>query len=1072
MAYNFDQLTLAYKAIHGGVAADAATQANLQLVAMLSANGQLTDAQILTNLLNGADSTTALAVLSYQFFTGKSPTAAGLTYLLNSPTNPTDLNDAYYSKFSLENRYINFAANLGIAGEGATAFATKYGAMSFSDYVASIYQTIVGASYATASGIDPAAAIASIISRKDAILATATSAGMITPNMTAAQIDIAVKAATAGYLLAEAIKADVGLYAAAANNFMAALASGTAVYNTDITKTYAPVIESVAHGTGHAADRGPNLPATATPTEPTAPVSLSLVLTTGVDNAVGAAAADTITGTHLTFNGTDVIEGGAGADTLTVTASGGGSYIMPAASVSGVETFNLVNTGDTSANTTSWTGLTQLNATTGGSTVLTTATTTNIAATVNGQGALPVVLNGGQTVSVTANGVTTGTIDIGGTTAPTGAITVNRTTTGAVAAGAITVNGGTTVSVTQASSNTSGSQTNGAVTVNGGTSTTSVTVKADKAGANGLGGTVAGNTVTIHDVNAGAAALGKITAVDIDGYTTATIQDSALTTLKLANGSGNIVIDNSGATSPATTLNLTLNGVTGGILDDADKYATLNVTTGATASTLANITDTALTTLNLGGASRLTLTSASGMTTLNTINITGAASLTATLSSTAITTIDASGSSGSNILTFRPDHATFLGGSGADTLTTVNGVINTNSALGGGDDTLIFLNSVSGTGSISGGSGTDTVALDINVAQTLSGSNAFAGLVTGFEVLRIDLNFLFVGDYTIDVGMLGNFASVVVTDDLLIMGAHNFELTNFASGGSLTLMGDLAAGGSVVLTNSAFAGGTNDTINLTLSKAGLQDIGALLTSGVETINITTKDTSASPTGAYFDKAPITDSALKVLTVSGNAGLDLGTLNTTHLTTLDASGLTLGGLIVTLGASASAVTVKGSATGPNTVVASALTADVTYTGGSGVDTLTLSDGHNVLTLGGGHDVVKIQFAAADPANTTTINDIATGDSLTFVGTTSALASLGAAVNVGAAGSLAQALDLAAAGSGSMGATQLTWFQYGGATYVVADVNAGASFVAGSDFVVKLTGLVSISGATVATDTITF
>jgi len=1053
MAYTLDQLTQAYKAVHDGIAPDAATLATFQVQAALSANGQITDAQLLSQILNGADSTTALAVLSYQFFTGKSPTAAGLDYLVNSATNLSDLNDAYYSKFSLENRYINFAANLGVQGEGASAFSAKYGAMSFGDYVASIYQTIIGSSYATAVGVDSAKAIADIVSRKDAILATATSAGMITPNMTAAQIDIALKAATAGYLLAEAIKADIGLYAAAANNFMVALAQGNAVYNTDITYTYAPGVGSFSHGNGKTLDASPtNLPTGTTPTTPTAPTAMSFILTTGADNARGDAGNDTITGTHLTFNGTDVINGGAGNDPLTITATGGGSYIMPAASVTGVETFNLVNTADTSANTTSWTGLTRLNATTSGSTVLTTATTTTVVATVNGQGALPVVLNGGKDVSLTATGVTTGTIDIGGTTAPTGVVTVNRTAAGS--AGQLTITGGTSVDVTQ---------TDGAVTINGSALTTAVKIKTT-----GTPGAIA-----ITDVNAGAAALGKITSVDLDGYTTASIGDSALSTLKLAHGSGAVNINSTGATSPVTTLNLTLNGVTGGALTDTNnKYATLNVTTGATASTLANINDTALTTLNLGGASRLTLTSASGMSALSTVNITGVASLTATLSSTAITTIDASGSSGSNILTFRPDYATFLGGSGADTLTTVNGVINTNSTLGGGDDTLIFLNGVSGTGSISGGSGTDTVALDINVAQTLSGSNAFASQVTGFEVLRIDLNFLFVGDYTIDVGMLGNFASVVVTDDLLIMGAHNFELTNFASGGSLTLMGDLAAGGSVVLTNSAFAGGTNDTINLTLSKAGIQDIGALLTSGVETINITTKDTSASPTGAYFDKAPITDSALKVLNVSGNAGLDLGTLNTTHLTTLDASGLTLGGLIVTLGASSSAITVKGSATGANTVVASALTADVTYVGGSGVDTITLSDGHNIVTLGGGNDRVNLQFAPASAVNPTTITDFAHGDSISFalVGGAPAAGALGAAITY--TGSLSTTLDVAANSTTASATAVAHWFTDGVNTYVVIDASNNNTFQVGSDYVVKLAGVLDLSAATMAGSVLTF
>ncbi|WP_454715642.1 hypothetical protein [Caulobacter segnis] len=258
MSYTLEQLSLAYKAVHVGIAPDAATQSLFQTQAILSAGGQLADAQLLGNIVNSADNSTALALLSYQFFTGKSPTAAGLAYLVNSTANLTDLNDAYYARFNLENRYINFAANLGVAGEGASAFSAKYGAMSFGDYVASIYQTIIGDSYAAAA--DSAKAIADIVSRKQAILATATSAGMINPNMTAAQIDIALKAATAGYLLAEAIKADVGLYAAAANNFMVAMAQGTVVYNTNMVYTYAPVVESASHGTGHAIDRGATLP--------------------------------------------------------------------------------------------------------------------------------------------------------------------------------------------------------------------------------------------------------------------------------------------------------------------------------------------------------------------------------------------------------------------------------------------------------------------------------------------------------------------------------------------------------------------------------------------------------------------------------------------------------------------------------------------------------------------------------------------------------------------------------------------------------------------------------------------
>ena len=68
--------------------------------------------------------------MAYEFFTGKIPSAAGMDYLV-SPTgpNPNNLNAAYYQSFSIENRNINFAVNLGKSGEGAAKFQTEYGAL-------------------------------------------------------------------------------------------------------------------------------------------------------------------------------------------------------------------------------------------------------------------------------------------------------------------------------------------------------------------------------------------------------------------------------------------------------------------------------------------------------------------------------------------------------------------------------------------------------------------------------------------------------------------------------------------------------------------------------------------------------------------------------------------------------------------------------------------------------------------------------------------------------------------------------------------------------------------------------
>ena len=90
----------------------------------------MSNAEGVARLVAAADATTSVATLAYQFFTGKIPTAAGLDYLV-SPTgpNPNNLNSDYFQSFNLENRYINFAVNLGKLGEGQAAFTAEYGGL-------------------------------------------------------------------------------------------------------------------------------------------------------------------------------------------------------------------------------------------------------------------------------------------------------------------------------------------------------------------------------------------------------------------------------------------------------------------------------------------------------------------------------------------------------------------------------------------------------------------------------------------------------------------------------------------------------------------------------------------------------------------------------------------------------------------------------------------------------------------------------------------------------------------------------------------------------------------------------
>ena len=93
----------------------------------------------------GAAGSTNVAVLAYQFFTGATPKAEGLDYLiLPTGPNPNNLNSAYYQHFNIENRFINFAVNLGKLGEGRAAFEAAYGALSLADAVTKAYTEILG----------------------------------------------------------------------------------------------------------------------------------------------------------------------------------------------------------------------------------------------------------------------------------------------------------------------------------------------------------------------------------------------------------------------------------------------------------------------------------------------------------------------------------------------------------------------------------------------------------------------------------------------------------------------------------------------------------------------------------------------------------------------------------------------------------------------------------------------------------------------------------------------------------------------------------------------------------------
>jgi hypothetical protein len=192
--------------------------------------GSLTADQVAAQIVLHAQSTTSVATTTYQFFTGAVPSSGGMDYLV-SPTgpNPNNLNSAYYQLFNIENRYINIAVNLGKLGAGQAAFSATYGSLSLFDATKLAYGTIFG--------------IAPSDTKAHALLDPTVGPGETRGDYFAyyggdGANGIGTKAAMVGWLLAEAVLADVGSYAKSNDAFLTDVALHNAPWRVDMIGHY------------------------------------------------------------------------------------------------------------------------------------------------------------------------------------------------------------------------------------------------------------------------------------------------------------------------------------------------------------------------------------------------------------------------------------------------------------------------------------------------------------------------------------------------------------------------------------------------------------------------------------------------------------------------------------------------------------------------------------------------------------------------------------------------------------------------------------------------------------------
>lgn len=778
-------------------------------------------------------------------------------------------------------------------------------------------------------------------------------------------------------------------------------------------------------------------------------------LTTGSDTFTGTANNDTFSGTTAdTLSVFDTIDGGAGVDTLNANLTG---TSMPASTtITNIEKLNVTTTGaGFTLDTTSLSGMTDVSVkdSAAGAISVTAASTTAATITGTGASAVTVVGTGGSL------GITTGA----------GAVTVGGTAV-ANAITAASVTGGTTVAIT------------------------------DRSGTS-------------------AATADKLATVSLNGNTgAATLTTNGLTTLNLKNNAQNVTVtDATAAGSSTRALTVNLDTATGGVISDSKaKTVTVN-SNGTTANTGVTLTTVNATTVNMK-ADAIALTVADvNLTAATAINLSGAKAITVSATSdvSALTTVTSTNTAGVTITPALAAGVTFTGGDGNDTIT-LSATGTKAMTMGAGNDTVVYAGPMGTGGSVDAGAGTDTIKMTAAQAVTATGSTTFAGTVSNFEKLELSA--------ATGAAAAINMANADGINSLVLNGVTVGALTVTNAGANFTYTNKAAVAfaSSISLASDT---GTSDVVNVVYTaNDGFADTAAMTIANVETINISTLDADTTAQTTKFT-ANLVTAAAKTINISGDTGVTL-TDTSTSMTTVDASGLTgtvaaASGFTWTTGALAASSTIKGSAAATNTVdfsAANTASTSVTYvggtgndaitgsnglnntvtlgdgtnsftstgagnntvTGGSGVDTISVGSGNNTISTGAGNDSITfgggmntitggagndtftISAAGANVNTYSTITDASAGDILTFTNQgTETFAT--AKLTLGDTAVFQDYANLAASGDGSTNAA-IKWFQYNGNTYVVEDLSAGASFVNGTDLIIKLTGLVDLSTAT--------
>jgi len=260
----------------------------------------------------------------------------------------------------------------------------------------------------------------------------------------------------------------------------------------------------------------------------------------------------------------------------------------------------------------------------------------------------------------------------------------------------------------------------------------------------------------------------------------------------------------------------------------------------------------------------------------------------------------------------------------------------------------------------------------------------------------------------------------------------------------------------VVYDANGTATGTAESINITLTAASVTT-GAI---GISTISVDGSAITDAADSMNFTAAGmvVATNGLKV-SVLGGAGND-SIIGSTGADTISGGD---GNDSLTGGSGADSIT--GGA-GLDALIGQ--TGNDVLLGGDGNDTLTGATGNDTLTGGAGNDTFAMTIANTTKLLYDTITDLTVGDTLSFTGGIGSVSTTFTSTAISTTNlTWTEVVNLATVGDGTV-TTNISWFSWGGNTYVVADNSlATTGFIDGTDTIVEITGIVNLQASFAAT-----